>query len=660
VRVNICAEKRAVFIFLLVQSCMFSAILSAQEEGNADPRTAKLSDTPAALEPEITFIARAPEIDGRLDSALKSLPVREFTHVWRGDVENPLPRSTFRLAYGTDFLYVYVESEGQQLTFRDRAYQNGDGFIMVIAAPRPDNEPAEEFYVLACSAVNQPRMEWSRRIFWYYNVDKIFIPTSEDTKLEFQAAEGKISFELFLPWKDVHPYHPWISESIGFNLAFVKAVGESTNYYFLVSDMSIDAEYHTRQYCPARFQEPQLTAGSQTFFLLERNNIQEGQVPSAMTVTVAAEPGPEEIVVTIESGEGDRIGRDRQGYECGKGLSVRELPLDSFSNIPNGGYRIRWASGVNNSKGECGLTILPGIEPEAVKARLAGLCGKLPPDSVATLRFLFEEILQQLEKTKPYETCGVQRIRLDRLLKNLEAAEQGEDVYAGGTGVVRKAYRSRLDDTLQPYCVVVPDNYDPNRRYPLIVYLHGSASDETNIAGARQIVPEGFIGLGPKGRGPSNAYSVDNAQDDIAEAIEAVCRTYPIDTDKIFLSGFSMGGYGVYRTFYETPDKFKALIVIAGHPDIANRYFPGGGHPNFFDEKYLEPFKGVPVFIFHGKKDRNCPYELTQQLVETLRAAGALVEFQTDEERGHEPPGETTLAKYRQWIKEVLDDEDQK
>ena len=53
-------------------------------------------------------------------------------------------------------------------------------------------------------------------------------------------------------------------------------------------------------------------------------------------------------------------------------------------------------------------------------------------------------------------------------------------------------------------------------------------------------------------------------QEDIREAIADVCRHYPIDRSNIVLAGFSMGGYGVYRTHYETPGMYKALAVFCG------------------------------------------------------------------------------------------------
>ena len=608
------------------------------------------------LEPEVNFLAEAPEIDGILDAGLEVLPAREFAVVWKNREEDPDIPACYRLAYGTGFFYVYVEAEAERLVFRDRAFQNGDGFHMLLALPKPNDESTDEFYVLACSAVDNPRMEWTRRIFWYYNVSNIFVPTSRDTKLEFQASEGKISFELYLPWKDVHPYHPWFSPGIGFNLAFVKAIGEEgRNYYKAVHPTEdIGSENRKRTYYHLRFQEPELETGQQTYMLPHRNNIPRASSLEAVAVTLAAKSCREQLVVRIKSGEGDTLGYNFIEYKCDRGLTKHEFGLDT-PELPPGGYSIVWDSGVGDNRGETYLTILPEFQPEIAKERIEKLKPNLSESSFSTLLFNTDEIDEQLAEVKPYETAGRTRLRLSRLNEILEQAESGKDVYAARTGFLRKAYRSKLDDTLQPYCVRIPEDYDPAQRYPLIVFLHGSASDETDLYSFDGLNPGGFIELGPKGRGPSNAFCIDNAQEDIAEAINAVVESYSVDKDNIFISGFSMGGYGALRTFYETPEKFKGVIVLSGGPDTGNRFAGGGSHPNFLKDEFLVPFKGIPVFIFHGKQDRNVPYPEAELMVEKLKGAGAEVEFHVEEDKGHTQPGLDTYNKLHAWLRRQLE-----
>ncbi len=615
----------------------------------------KLSEVPEKLETPVTFLAESPVIDGALDESLRSkLPERKFTNITKIYKDNPVNPVSYRLAYGTHFFYVYIETEADKLTFRDRAYQNGDGFHMVLGKPRPKGEKTDEFYVLACSAVGHPLKEWSRRIFWYYNVFDIFLPTSRDARMEFAAKDGKISFELYLPWKDVHPYHPWFSKDIAFNLCFVKAVGDTgKNYHFVVPDDRMQSELSKRKYARLKFEKPGLKDEIQTFVQLERGHVEQGSKVKAL-IASAGPPGMKEnLRLRWQTGEDASMGFRRKEYECKKGVTRTEIEM-ATEGMPAGGYRLAWFSRNNQEAwGESRLTLLPPLDAKLLTRRLEKVKGKIMPGSYETMQFRLQELQEKLAKVKPYETCADIRLEQWGFLEDLKGMEKGQDVLALRTGFMRRAFRSEIDNTFQPYCVRVPENLDRSKKYPLMVYLHGSGSDETDLRGFDKITVGDFIQLGPYGRGTSHAYVPENAQKDIAEAIEAVIENYPVDRKNIFLSGFSMGGYGVYRTFYETPEKFKALVIISGDPDIGNRYMGGNKHPNFMDPKYLKPFKGVPMFIFHGQKDRNCPFEKTVEAVRLLKKAGALVELNTDPGKGHEPPGVETIMKYYQWLNKI-------
>jgi predicted esterase len=302
------------------------------------------------------------------------------------------------------------------------------------------------------------------------------------------------------------------------------------------------------------------------------------------------------------------------------------------------------------------VTIVPAAAVEVYVKRLERIKTQLSPGSATTLRFLLDEAFASLRSLKPYETAAKERLALLRLEGDLTQAEAGRDMFTTRTGFLRRAFLSRIDHTLQPCCVRVPAGYNSkmSKKYPLIVFLHGSASNETNLAGFDFLGDGDSIELAPRGRGPSNAFTRDHAQEDIEEAIAAVIQSYPIDETRIILTGFSMGGYGVYRTFYEHPTRYRALAVFSGHPNLGSQYFPGEGHPNFLEDKNLGKFKGMPIFIFHGRDDRNCPFPVTQDLVGKLGRAGAKVEFITEAGAGHQRPGPEALARYHEWLKTVI------
>ncbi len=631
---------------------------SAAAQPGAEREPLKLAEVPKELAP-VDFIASSPVIDGALDAGLARLPRRSFSQVDFIGTKADAVEAHYRLAYGTDFLYVYVEAQGERLTFNDRAYQNGDGFHMVIARPRPGDAPSDEFYVAACSAVDRPELEWSRRLFWYYNVDKIFVPMSPQAKMASAAHDGVISFELLLPWQDLHPYHPWLSEGIGFNIGFVKASGSGGLYYRVLPE-DLGQENQPRRYIRLRFAEPALASGTQTFVRLERNHVERGEPLRARAVTLGSGEDTEILRASVLTGEGTSFARSAAEYACRRGLTFHEFGVGP-ADLPPGGYRVAWSSQRNYSKGDdagraAGLTVMPAAVDRSFSERLEKVKGRLSPGSATTLRFLLDEAVASLRAAKPYETTARERLALLRVEEDLAQAEAGRDMFAERTGYMRRAYRSKVDDTLQPYAVRVPAGFDRGaaKKYPLVVYLHGSASDETNLSGVDYLSEGDCIELAPRGRGPSNAFTRDRAQEDIEEAVAAVVQSYPIDESRIVLTGFSMGGYGAYRTFFEHPGKYRALAVFSGHPDLGNLYFPGEGHPNFLDDKTLAPFKGLPVFIFHGKEDRNCPFATTERLVGKLEKAGAKVEFVTEEGAGHTRPGPETLRSYHEWLRAVL------
>ncbi len=607
--------------------------------------TIELFEPGRVLDPEVTFLPERPLIDGRLDERLNSLPIRQFALLRKSNPDNPVPPVHYRLAYGTDFLYIYIEAEAMGLAYRDRAFQNGDGFSLVIARPRKDDEPTREFYVLSCSAVNKADLEWTRRIFWYYNVDNIFLSTSENARLEFREGDGVISFELLLPWGDVHPYHPWISDAIGFNLQFVKAIDDKGFNRYKAFHGTIGRENSPRWYGYLKFQRPTNVTQAQTFVSVDRRNVTEGRPVNAIAVTTGSPGITESVAVKVKPEDEDTSWVTRFDYDCISGVTRREFEVLS-SNLPPEDYDCKWSSA--NDTGQMKISILPRFDGKEFDRRLASVKNIISSGSLTTLEYRIKMLERMLADLPPYEPASNERIEIGHIENHLSAAEHGIDPYARLTGTLRRAFRSKLDGTLQPYAVLVPEDYNPSITYPLVVFLHGSASTEMAIVNHDYVSSGVTIALGPCGRGPSNGFSTQEAQTDITEAMEDVISNYPIDSNNIVLTGFSMGGYGVYRTHWETPDKFKALAVFSGGTSR------GKEGPDFLTEN-LERFKGMPIFVYHGEQDQNVSYDRVLEVLARLKAAGALVEFHSDVDRGHQRPSDSVIAAYHQWLRRVIE-----
>lgn len=141
-----------------------------------------------------------------------------------------------------------------------------------------------------------------------------------------------------------------------------------------------------------------------------------------------------------------------------------------------------------------------------------------------------------------------------------------------------------------------------------------------------------YFKLAPKTRGTSHYFGRKETLIDIIEAINDVKTNYNIDDKAIFLMGFSMGGYGVYRTFMEYPKLFKGLAILSGEPNVRFfiRLFTKGKFINFLKKRNILYFKHIPIFIFHGTEDKNCSYVKIASFVEKLSKINKQVVFYSD------------------------------
>jgi predicted esterase len=137
--------------------------------------------------------------------------------------------------------------------------------------------------------------------------------------------------------------------------------------------------------------------------------------------------------------------------------------------------------------------------------------------------------------------------------------------------------------------------------------------------------------------------------------VQAVKDNFPIEDGRVFLSGFSMGGYGAYRTYHESPATYRGIAIFSGTPVITFQVPEGRTALDFRDKQLVRSFKGVPVFVFHGKQDMNVPYAETEQFVARLKKAGAKVEFHVEDHKGHESAGDDTVAAFFRWLETLLE-----
>jgi poly(3-hydroxybutyrate) depolymerase len=198
----------------------------------------------------------------------------------------------------------------------------------------------------------------------------------------------------------------------------------------------------------------------------------------------------------------------------------------------------------------------------------------------------------------------------------LTALDQGKDAF-GKHGDSHRAYRSAVDNTLQPYRLFIPEKYDGSKPAPLVVALHGMGGDENSMFDSygngllkREAERLGFLVVCPKGRDTASMYR-GSAEQDVLDVLADVQHTYRVDPARIYLMGHSMGAYGTWSIAMAHPEIFAALGPISGGGSTAG----------------MVKIRHIPQYVVHGDDDRTVAVTQSRNMVEAGKKAGAEIVY---------------------------------
>lgn len=188
------------------------------------------------------------------------------------------------------------------------------------------------------------------------------------------------------------------------------------------------------------------------------------------------------------------------------------------------------------------------------------------------------------------------------------------------------------EGTTLPYRLMLPDDYNEDESYPLILFLHGAGERGTdNVTQMKNV----FQKISTKNRGailiapqcdPDNQwvdtpwaegpYSTDEVPESnelqaVMALIEYIQENYSVDKTRIYATGLSMGAFGVWDLMVRHNDVFAAGVACCG-----------GGDPS-----KGELLKDTPMFVFHGDADPTVPVEGSRDTVNAILEAGGEVVF---------------------------------
>ena len=186
----------------------------------------------------------------------------------------------------------------------------------------------------------------------------------------------------------------------------------------------------------------------------------------------------------------------------------------------------------------------------------------------------------------------------------------------------------KQDQQYLPYRLLLPQNPDRNRKYPLVITLHNSSRIGTD--NEKQLEPLALIWLRPEIRRRFPAYVLapqfeERSSNYTPDPVRNILTAHPsaavqtliklvlqlkqelnIDEQRIYLVGYSMGASTAQNLMSLRPDLFAAVVSIAAVPDVSD----------------LQALKTRPIWLIHGDKDDENPFEGSQVLLNALKSGG--------------------------------------
>jgi predicted esterase len=170
--------------------------------------------------------------------------------------------------------------------------------------------------------------------------------------------------------------------------------------------------------------------------------------------------------------------------------------------------------------------------------------------------------------------------------------------------------RVDADGTAFPYVILVPDNYRPDRRWPVEFNLHGGVN-RPRVEDGGTLWRQGYDAL----RDPERIVVLPaawneafwwfpNQAENLPAILDTLKRTYNIDENRVTLTGVSDGGTGAFFFAFFHPTPWAAFLPYIGNPGVLRNPNAAVSYPLFY-----ENLRGKPFYIVNGENDRLYPAE---------------------------------------------------
>ena len=170
------------------------------------------------------------------------------------------------------------------------------------------------------------------------------------------------------------------------------------------------------------------------------------------------------------------------------------------------------------------------------------------------------------------------------------------------------------------YLLFLPETYgaDKEKRWPLILFLHGAGERGTDVWKVATHGPPKNVTDHPDFAfivvSPQCPMDQTWSKDTLLALLDEITSNYAVDTNRVYLTGLSMGGYGTWDLGICHPEKFAAIAPICGGGDLISVLLAS--------RERAPALKSLGIWAFHGAKDPVVPVEESKRMVEAVKRAG--------------------------------------
>jgi len=270
---------------------------------------------------------------------------------------------------------------------------------------------------------------------------------------------------------------------------------------------------------------------------------------------------------------------------------------------------------------------------------------------------------------KPEDGLKKANALLDEAAKRIDGLKKNQTPWLDGSGQKVLGFYSKLDDSPQPYGVEIPEGLDYQvKRTPMWIWLHGRGDTATdlNFVYSRlmakkpgQFQPAGTIVIHPFGRYCNGWKSA--GETDVFECRDDAMKRFNIDSNRVAIAGFSMGGAGAWHLGAHYADQWACVHTGAGFADV-KRYqkLTPDKFPVWYEQKlwgfydvpdYARNFLNVPLISYSGEQDAQ--RDSAEYMMEVLAKEGIKPPHLIGPGMGHKYHPET-IKEVQAWIEKAV------